>query len=338
MTLAGNAVEAEVEATNDPKKRRKNKRPSINPGESRLAFTLIAPTVIVLALIVGFPIIKAIYQSFLTDPGLDKVTGFFNAGNKWNGIGNYKYWLLEQCPKPGGGSESCPAGTLGSQTWQSVYVTVLFTVIEVAIDTVIGVGFALMMNRKFRGRALVRAAILVPWAIPTAVTAKLWYIIFDPQGIANALFGLHTQWFSSVWPARSAIMIADIWKTAPFIALLVLAGLQGISEDLYESAKIDGATAWQRFTKITLPLIKPALGVAIVFRSLDVLRMYDLVAIMTGGANGTTTLSLLVSKQLLATNLNSASALSTFTFLLIFAIAFVLVRLFHANITGQKAR
>jgi multiple sugar transport system permease protein len=211
----------------------------------------------------------------------------------------------------------------------------LFAVVTVTLETVIGMGFALMMNRAFHGRGLVRAVILIPWAIPTAVTAKMWSVVYDPQGILNHLLGAHYQWTSAEWPARFAIIIADTWKTTPFIALLILAGLQGISGDLYESARLDGANAWQRFTSITLPLVKPALAVAVIFRALDALRMYDLPWILTKGANGTTTMSILVVKQL-NTSINSASALSTITFIMIFAISLLLVRLFNANIVGAQ--
>jgi multiple sugar transport system permease protein len=336
MTLAGPAAEnAEVASTAQaPPAPKRNK---IKTGESRLAFMLVAPTIALLGLIVGYPIVKAIYASFLTDSGLDKTTGFFNQGNKWTGLTNYKHWLLQQCPAPGGNTASCPTGTLGSQFWNSISVTVGFTIVTVALETCIGMAFALMMNRAFKGRALVRAAILIPWAIPTAVTAKLWTVIFDPQGVLNKLLGTHYAWTSRQWPARSAIVIADVWKTTPFIALLILAGLQGISADIYESARVDGANAWQRFVKITLPLVKPALAVAVIFRTLDVLRMYDLPKILTGGANGTTTVSVLVVQQL-NTGLNSASALSTITFIFIFAIALGMVRLFNANIVGTPGK
>ncbi|HEY2297413.1 MAG TPA: sugar ABC transporter permease [Jatrophihabitans sp.] len=330
MTLAG-PIEHDVEpGVKKPKKRRK-----ISTGEGRLAVFLIAPTIILLGLVVGYPIVKAIYQSFLTDQGLDQ-SGFFNNGNTWTGVTNYKYWLLEQCPTAGGGTETCPPGTLGSQFWSSVQVTLLFAFVTVTFETVIGMLFAVMMNRAFKGRGLVRAVILIPWAIPTAVTAKLWSVIYDPQGILDHVLGTHTQWTSAQWPSRWAIIIADTWKTTPFIALLILAGLQGISADLYESAKLDGASAWQRFTRITLPLVKPALAVAVIFRALDALRMYDLPQILTGGANGTTTMSILVVKQLLNTKVNSASALSTITFIFIFAISLLLVRLFNANIIGAQ--
>jgi ABC-type sugar transport system permease subunit len=336
MTLAGQVEDNVVESQKAGGGKR-TRRSNINPGESRLAFMLIAPTILLLALIVGYPILKAIYQSFLTDPGLDPATGLFNEGNAWNGIHNYMHWLLQQCATADGGTTSCPKGTLGSQFWGSFGVTVFFTVVTVALETTIGMGFALMMNSAFKGRALVRVAILIPWAIPTAVTSKLWQVIFDPQGILNRLLGTHFAWTSSLWPARSAIIIADVWKTTPFIALLILAGLQGIPEETYEAAKIDGANAWRRFTKVTLPLVKPALAVAVIFRTLDVLRMYDLPKILTGGANGTTTSSILVVDQL-TSGINSASALSTITFVFIFAIAFGLVRLFNANIIGAQAK
>jgi ABC-type sugar transport system permease subunit len=319
-----------------PGRRRRSRRAELNPGERRLALTLVLPTIILLAVVIGYPVVRAIFMSFQKDPGLDPNTGFFVSGG-FAGFSNYTHWLLQQCPQASGGTVSCPPGTLGGQFYDSVFTTVFFTVCTVIIEVVLGMWMAIVMNRAFRGRALLRASVLVPWAIPTAVTAKLWAVVFDPQGILNKLLGTSFQWTSSIWPARTAIVIADVWKTTPFIALLILAGLQGISADLYEAARIDGATAWQRFTKITLPLVKPALGVAVIFRSLDVLRMYDLPKILTGGANGTNTLSIEVVNQL-TSGINSASALSTITFIFIFAIAFLMVRLFHANLTAGARR
>jgi ABC-type sugar transport system permease subunit len=337
MSIISESIAEDATTVNKGWRRRRRRKSEIHRGEGRLAFMLIAPTLLLLALIVGYPVLKAIYQSFLTDPGLDKATGLFNTGGAWNGLTNYKHWLLERCPVAGGGTVHCPQGNLGSQFWGSIGITVGFTVVTVTLETIIGMGFALMMNRAFRGRTIVRIAILIPWAIPTAVTSKLWVVVFDPEGILNRLLGTHYAWTSSEWPARSAVVIADVWKTTPFIALLLLAGLQGISNELYESAKVDGANAWQRFTQITLPLVRPALAVAVIFRTLDVLRLYDLVAILTGGANHTATVSVLVVHQL-NSGLNSASALSTITFIFIFAIAFGLVRLFNANIIGAQAK
>jgi ABC-type sugar transport system permease subunit len=337
MTVAGqvaeHAEEAEQQGNRFPWNRRGKRATTAHAGESRLALMLIAPTILLLAVIVGYPIVKAIYSSFLSDPGLSGA--FFNKGGQWVGLLNYKHWLLERCPGPAGTTVSCPNGNLGAQFWGSIGVTVGFTIVTVTLETCIGMGFALIMNKAFRGRAIVRAAILIPWAIPTAVTSKLWYVIFDPEGIANKMLHTHFQWLSSEWPARTAIVVADTWKTTPFIALLILAGLQGISSETYEAAMIDGANAWQRFWRITLPLVKPALAVAVIFRSLDVLRMFDLPWILTQGTNGTNTVSILVVKQL-HSGINSASALSTITFIIIFAIALGLVRVFNANIVGAQ--
>ncbi|MCF0085202.1 MULTISPECIES: carbohydrate ABC transporter permease [Streptomyces] len=342
MAVAGHTERRTAEEPGNDRRRpsRKGRAPrrgARRPGEARTAYLLIAPAVLLLALVVGYPVLKAVYQSFLTDPGLDRATGMFDSGGNWFGLHNYTHWLLQRCATPEGGWTSCPSGALGSQFWGSVGVTVGFTVVACTLETVIGMVFALTMHRAFRGRAMVRVAILVPWAIPTAVTSKLWQVMFDPQGVVNKLLGTHYAWTSSLWPARSAIVVADTWKTTPFIALLILAGLQNIPAETYEAARIDGAGAWRRFTNVTLPLVKPALAVAVVFRALDTLRMYDLPKILTGGSNGTTTSSVLVVNQL-TRGANSASALSTITFVLIFVIAFGLVRLLNANLFGAPAK
>jgi multiple sugar transport system permease protein len=304
------------------------------------ASILVAPSLVVLTIVIVYPVVKAVLMSFQKDSGLDKATGLFVSGG-YAGLANYKHWILQQCTTAGG-TVACPPGTLGSQFWSTVSTTFFFTVVTVVLETALGFGMAVIMARAFRGRSLLRASVLVPWAIPTAVTAKLWFFIFAFQGIANQLFGTKILWTGSETPARWAIIIADVWKTTPFMALLILAGLQIIPEEVYEAAKVDGVTAWQRLTQITLPLIKPALMVAILFRTLDALRMYDLPAIMTGGANGTTTLSMLVVQQL-RQGINSASALSTITFIIIFLVAFVFVRFLGVNAvesasTGGKAK
>ncbi len=221
MTAAGDVAQRSNSAGPTPTPIRANK--PIKTGDRRLAFMLIAPTIILLILIVGYPIVKGVISSFETDPGLDPATGFFNKGGAWNGLTNYKHWLLQRC-----GTTSCPPGNLGDQFWSSIYTTLLFAVATVVLETIIGMIFALIMNRAFPGRSIVRAAILIPWAIPTAVTSKLWGVVFDPSGILNKVLGTHFLWTSQVGPARAAIIIADTWKTSPFIALLILAGLQGI--------------------------------------------------------------------------------------------------------------
>ncbi|MDG3009718.1 sugar ABC transporter permease [Rhodococcus sp. D2-41] len=296
---------------------------------ARRAWLLVIPTLLVLAVVIVYPVVRAVIMSFQKDEGLDAATGMFVQGGS-AGFANYTHWLLQQCPAAGGGTMACPPGTLGSQFWGSVGITVFFAVITVAIETGVGLWMAVIMGKTFRGRALLRAAVLIPWAIPTAVTAKLWYFMFAPDGVVNRVFGTHILWTVDVWPSRFAIIIADVWKTTPFMALLILAGLQMIPQDVYEAARVDGASAWQRFVHITLPLVKPALMVAVLFRTMDALRMYDLPAILTGGSPSTATLSVLVVDQV-RQGFNSASALSTLTFLFIFLIAFVLVKFLGAN-------
>ena len=284
---------------------------------------------VALAAVIGYPVLRAVWMSFEQDAGLDPATGMFVEGG-YAGFANYTHWLLQRCTSGTGAQVACPPGTLGSQFWTAVGTTLALAVVTVALEATIGIWMAIVMGRSFRGRALLRAAVLIPWAIPTAVTAKLWYFMFATDGVVNRLLGTRILWTSDAWPARSAVIVADVWKTTPFMALLILAGLQMIPADVYEAARVDGASAWQRFTQITLPLVKPALLVAILFRTMDALRMYDLPAILIGSNDATRTVSMLVVDQT-RQGFNSASALSTLTFLLIFAVAFVLVKLLGAN-------
>ena len=312
-----------VQSAKPPKRRR------LEGDHNRRALVLLGPTVVLLAIVIIYPVIRGIIMSFQKDAGLDPKTGFFVQGG-FAGFGNYVHWLGQRC-----GGSSCPPGTLGSQFYSSLWVTIFFTVVSVSIEVVLGMCMALVMNQAFRGRGLLRASVLVPWAIPTAVTAKLWFFILSFAGVANAILHTNILWTGSTWPARWAIIIVDAWKTTPFMALLILAGLQVIPADVYEAARVDGATAWQRFRMITLPLVRPALMVAVLFRTLDVLRIYDLPAILTGGSNGTSTLSILVVQQI-RQGFNSAAALSTITFLLIFLVAFLFVRFLGANVVEQR--
>lgn len=300
--------------------------------DTKSAIWLIGPAMLVLAVVIGYPIVSAIIQSFEADQAFNPETGFFEEGG-FAGIDNYRYWLMQDC---GGGFNSCPPGTVGAQFWQAIGVTFFLTVVTVALEVVLGFWFAVIMGRSLWGRGLLRAAILVPWAIPTAVTAKLWAFIFAPQGIVNSLTGIETQWTTGTWELLTAVIVADVWKTTPFVALLILAGLQMIPKDVYDAAKMDGATSWQQFTRITLPLVKPALLVAILFRLLDALRMYDLPAIMQGNTSGAaTTMSMLVTGTIRQGDYANASALSTLVFLIIFACAFLMVKVLGANVVAQ---
>ena len=292
------------------------------------AWLLIAPTLVILAVVIAYPVIRAVIMSFQKDAGLDPATGMFVQGGS-AGFSNYTHWILQQCTSASGTLVPCPPGTLGSQFWEAVGNTAFFTVVTVSIEVVIGFAMAVIMGKTFAGRALLRAAILIPWAIPTAVTAKLWYFIFAYDGIANKMLGTNILWTGDAWPARFAVIIADVWKTTPFMALLM------IPADVYEAARVDGASAWQRFTKITLPLVKPALMVAILFRTMDALRMYDLPAILTEGNPATRTISILVVEQI-RQGFNSAASLSTISFIMIFIVAFILVKFLGANAVATQ--
>lgn len=305
--------------------------------QTRTAAWLIAPALGVLAVVIGYPIIRAIFLSFQADRRLDPDTGVFVEGG-FAGLDHYLYWLTNRCMSPSGNVTVCPPGVLATDFWPAVRITLFFTVVTVLLETILGMIMALIMNGEYKGRGLVRAAVLIPWAIPTAVTAKLWQFIFADRGIINELFGLDVSWTTDPWAARSAVIIADVWKTAPFMALLILAGLQMIPKDVYEAARVDGANRWQQFIQITMPLVKPALMVAVLFRTLDALRMYDLPVIMISSSSNspTATISQLVVEDMRQNNFNSASALSTLIFLLIFAVAFIMIRFLGADISGQR--
>ena len=303
------------------------------------AYALVAPALIVLAIVIGYPIVRAIWLSFQANRHLDPQTGVFVDGG-FAGLDNYLYWIQNRCMSPAGTVGDCPPGVLATDFWPALGITLFFTVVTVSLEAVLGMVMALIMNHPSRVRALVRAAVLIPWAIPTAVTAKLWQFMFAPNGIVNSLLGQDIAWTTDPWAARIAVIIADVWKTTPFVALLILAGLQMVPKDVYEAARVDGASAWQTFTRITLPLIRPTLMVAILFRTLDALRMYDLPVIMISGSSNspTATISQLVVEDMRQNNFNSASALSTLIFLLIFTVAFLLVRFGGADVGGEETR
>ncbi len=290
---------------------------------------LIGPTMAILAVVIVYPVLRAMYMSLQGSARYDEAKGRFVEGG-FVGLDNYKMWLLQDC---GSGVGSCVAGTNGADFWSSIGITFFFAIITVSVEVLLGLWMATVMSRSFFGRSMLRASVLIPWAIPTAVTAKLWVFIFAEKGIANRILGTTIAWTTDPWAARFAVIIADIWKTTPFIALLILAGLQMIPKELQDAARVDGASPWQRFTKITLPLVKPALMVAVLFRTMDALRMYDLPAILVGAGGGTptSTMSILVVAEMKGGGYNSASALSTIVFLIIFVVAFILVKFLGAN-------
>lgn len=281
---------------------------------------LIAPTLLVLTIVIVVPVFQSLYQSLHGQPGLDPQTGFVNDTEPFVGLRNY--------------ADIFTGG--GDRFWNAFLNTTLFGVVTVLLETALGVIMALIMHKAMAGRGVVRAAILVPWAIPTAVSAILWGWIFNQNGVANAILGQHIMWASGDWSAKWSIIIADVWKTAPYIGLLTLAGLQVIPEEVYEAAKMDGAGVWKRFTSITLPLVKPALVVAVLFRTLDALRMFDLPYILVGPRkNSVETLSMLVQDEASNLRYGAAAAYALLLFLYVFIIVFAFIKILGADITGS---
>ena len=287
----------------------------------RLAVLLLSPTVLVLALVIGYPIVAALRESlYERGQGLD-AQGFVVEGDRFVGLSHYVDIFT---------------GPVASVFWNAFWNTSFFTVTTVAIETVLGVAMALVMHQAFRGRGLVRASILVPWAIPTAVSALLWRWVFQADGVANALLGRQILWTTEGFQAKAAVIIADTWKTAPFIGLLVLAGLQLIPREVYEAARVDGAGGRQQFWRITLPLVKPVLLVAVLFRMLDVLRMFDLPFVLIGAQKRSVeTLSMVAFNEASNLRYGPAAAMATVLFLYVAVVAYAFVKLLGADILGQ---
>ncbi len=305
-------MEGKAERLPLPRRRRR----SLFREERRLGAAMLTPSLAVIALVAAYPILYAIWLSLneysVITPGLSRFVG----------LDNY----LEALDS--------------SEFWAAMKTTVVFTVVSVGLELVIGLAMALVMHQAFRGRALLRAVVLVPWAVLTVVTAITWRTIFEPElGFVNTtltalgLPGGDIVWLGEEGYALAVMIFADVWKTAPFMALLILAGLQGIPRDLYDAAKVDGASTWQRFRSITLPLLVPAITVALIFRTLDALRVFDLPYVLTKGANGTETLSLIAQKELVVNrNTGLGSALAVLTFLTVIGISFLYIRFLGGNI------
>ncbi|OQP15887.1 MULTISPECIES: carbohydrate ABC transporter permease [Geobacillus] len=231
--------------------------------------------------------------------------------------------------------------------WKALWNTTFFTVVSVAIELVLGLGIALLINKAFFGRGVVRATILIPWAIPTAVSALMWKFLYDGQnGIVAHYFetiGLVDRMgdlLTTEAGAMFAVIFADVWKTTPYMALLLLAGLQTIPSSLYEAASIDGATKWQQFTQITLPMLKSSILVALLFRTLDAFRVFDLIYVLTGGgpANSTETISILAYKVMFSqTNFGAGSALAVVVFLCVAIISMIYIKWLGKDLLSDSA-
>ncbi|PPK66366.1 sugar ABC transporter permease [Actinokineospora auranticolor] len=294
-------------------------------GTGRLAAALVSPTLVVLGLVVAYPIVSAVRLAFYQrNDGVDPETGLLETGYRFVGIDNFADMVT-----------GATAGRFLNALWN----TTTFTVVGVAVEVVLGVLMALVMHHAFRGRALVRASILVPWAVPTAIAGLLWNWVFQADGVANDLLpGPAILWTTDGLQAWFAVIIADTWKTAPFIGLLVLAGLQVIPQEVYEAARLDGASPWRQFSSVTLPLVRPTLLVAVLFRILDTLRMFDLPYTLVGpGKDATDTVTVLAFEEAVRFGrYGPASAYAVFLFLYVAVVAFVFVRLLGADVVGAR--
>ena len=282
-------------------------RPGGLERERRQGALLVLPAVAVLAGVALYPLLAALWLS------LHRVVLVFGE-RSFIGLGNYRF-LLED-----------------PRFWRALGNTAYFTGLAVGLELLLGLPLALLLHARFRGRGLFRAGVLIPWAVPTVVSAKLWAWLFNPDyGLLNALLpGPGLNWLGTPGLALHAAVLVDVWKTTPFVALLLLAGLQGVSEDVLRAARVDGAGAWRTFWSVTLPLLRPAVMLALLFRTLDAFRVFDALYVLTEGgpANTTETLSLYAYKTLMRTgDFGYGSTLSVATFLCVGALALVLVRL-----------
>lgn len=284
-------------------------RSALTRGRVRAAWLFLTPMLIILALVAGWPLLRTIWFGF-TDANLSDLSnaqfiGFENYLAYYDGI-----WV----------------GLLADPLWwKAVWNTIYLTLVSVSLETILGMIVALVLNASFKGRALVRTAILIPWAIPTIVSAKMWsWMYHDQFGIINDMLlsvGLISEplaWTANPDLAMTAVILVDVWKTTPFMALLILAGLQMLPSDCYEAAKVDGIHPVRVFFKVTLPLIKPALMVAIIFRALDALRIFDLIYVLTSNNEDTMSMSVYARQQLVDFQaVGYGSAASTMLFMII---------------------
>jgi multiple sugar transport system permease protein len=284
------------------------------PREHRLGWLLCAPAVVAMVVVTAYPILYAAWLSlFRYDLRFPEQRVFAGASNYLSVVGS-EIW------------------------WQAVLNTVVITVSSVSVELVLGFAFALLMHRSMVGRRGLRTALLIPYGIITVVSAMAWKFAFDPAtGFINPLLGVDLAWLGHRVSAFAVIILAEIWKTTPFLALLLLAGLTLVPEDVVRAARVDGASAVQRFFRITLPIVKPAVGVAVLFRTLDAFRIFDVVFIQTRGAQNTETVSIVGYNALIVRlNLGLGSAVSVLVFLAVVVIAAALIRAFDVRLARQE--
>jgi trehalose/maltose transport system permease protein len=308
---------------------------SLQQQRARAAFWFLAPMLVALFCVAAWPLLRTIYFS-MTNTSLDNLYG-----GKF--VWFYNYFHTQTLAS---GQVVYRGALVDPNWWNAVYNTVRFSVVSVIFETLFGMAVALMLNASFKGRGIVRAAILIPWAIPTIVSAKMWaWMLNDQYGIINdILVNLHLidhkiAWTSSNDTAMIAVLVVDIWKTTPFMALLILAGLQTVPGDIYEAARIDGVHPVKVFWKLTLPLIRPALMVAVIFRMLDALRIFDLVYVLTPNSSATKTMSVISRENMIDfAKFAYGATQSTMLFAMLAIFVALYIWLGKVNLTGEGNR
>ncbi|MBZ9725734.1 sugar ABC transporter permease [Mesorhizobium sp. CO1-1-11] len=288
---------------------------------------------VVLAAAAGWPLARTVYFSF-TDASLSDLDA-----RQWVGLANYVSVL--RMPS---GRVIYDGLLLDPVWWGAVWNTVRFAAVSVTCETILGMVVALVLNAEFPGRGIVRAAILIPWAIPTIVSAKMWqWMLNDQFGIINVVLvnlGLidhKIAWTASADTAMAAVLIVDIWKTTPFMALLILAALQMLPREIIEVARLDGANPWQIFWRVTLPLIRPAVMVAVIFRALDALRIFDLIYVLTPNNAHTKSMSVFARENLFEFDKFAyGSAASTLLFLILALLTMLTIRIGRLSLDGGR--
>ncbi|TGR17153.1 MULTISPECIES: sugar ABC transporter permease [unclassified Mesorhizobium] len=299
----------------------------------RSAWLFLAPMLLVLAAAAGWPLARTVYFSF-TDASLSDLDA-----RQWVGLANYVSVL--RMPS---GRVIHDGLLLDPVWWGAVWNTVRFAVVSVTCETILGMVVALVLNAEFPGRGIVRAAILIPWAIPTIVSAKMWqWMLNDQFGIINVvlinlgLIDTKIAWTASADTAMAAVLIVDIWKTTPFMALLILAALQMLPREIIEVARLDGANPWQIFWRVTLPLIRPAVMVAVIFRALDALRIFDLIYVLTPNNAHTKSMSVFARENLFEFDKFAyGSAASTLLFLILALLTILTIRIGRISLEGGR--
>ncbi|GAA4100694.1 carbohydrate ABC transporter permease [Nonomuraea soli] len=285
-------------------------------AERKLGLWLAAPAAVIMVAVTGWPIV----YSFLLS--LQRADLRFPEQQAWIGFENY--------------------GTVLSSPywWNAFWVTLLITVVSVAFELVLGMLLAIAMYRTLVGRGLVRTVVLIPYGIVTVAAAYGWKYAWTPgTGWLANLLPDGTAPLTEQWPAIGIIIVAEIWKTTPFMALLLMAGLAVVPEELLRAASMDGATGWQRFTKVTLPLMKPAILVALLFRTLDAFRIFDNIYVLTNGAQNTSSVSIIAYHNLIGgLNLGIGSTMSVLILITVAIIAFVFIKIFGASAPGSERR